>query len=133
LVTGLEAQWHASGKLENIKKLRVGVGFNRMLDRVETQKRLSITYDRSKEMPQRETLTSDTGVKVYFAAPRAPWQRGLNENANGLIRRICPKAKIAVSTSRNNSTDLPGCSTLDQESRSAGSALPNSSFLTSTS
>jgi hypothetical protein len=44
-------------------------GFTRVLDRVEAQKRLSITYDRGKEMALHETLTANTGVKVYFADP----------------------------------------------------------------
>jgi IS30 family transposase len=47
-------------------------GFTRVLDRVEAQKRLSITYDRSKEMALHETLSANTGVKVYFADPHAP-------------------------------------------------------------
>jgi IS30 family transposase len=47
-------------------------GFSRVLDRIEAQKRLSITYDRGKEMARHEELTATTGVKVYFADPHAP-------------------------------------------------------------
>jgi IS30 family transposase len=68
-------------------------GFTRVLDRVEAQMRLSITYDRGKEMDMHETLSDNTGVKVYFAGPHAPWQRGLNENTNGLIRQFLPKGE----------------------------------------
>ena len=68
-------------------------GFSRMLDRIDTQKRLSIIYDRGKEMVKHEQLTDKTGVKVYFADPHAPWQRGANENTNGLIRQYLPKGE----------------------------------------
>ena len=66
-------------------------GFSHALNRVPTPMRKTMTYDRGKEMSAHLQLTERTGVAVYFADPHSPWQRGSNENTNGLLHQYLPK------------------------------------------
>ena len=72
----------------------------------------SLTYDQGKEMSEHARFTTDTGITVYFAHPGSPWERGTNENTNGLIRQYFPKgtdfSQVSVSEIRRVEKELNG-------------------------
>ena len=69
----------------------VTASFAETLKRVPDTLRKTLTYDQGKEMSWHKQFKLATGVRVYFCAPHSPWQRGSNENTNGLLRQYMPK------------------------------------------
>ena len=65
--------------------------FARKTKRLPAEMKLSMTYDPGREMAQHQLFTKEMQRKVYFAHPASPWERGTNENTNGLIRDFSPK------------------------------------------
>ena len=65
--------------------------FARELKGLPAQMKLSMTHDQGREMTQHRLFTKQTKMKVYFAHPHSPWERGTNENTNGLLRQYFPK------------------------------------------
>lgn len=78
-------------KLKNRKAYEVQKAFTRKIKHLPKKLRQSLTYDQGREMAQHKLFTRNTRMKVYFAHPASPWERGTNENTNGLIRQFFPK------------------------------------------
>jgi IS30 family transposase len=66
-------------------------GFGTALAPIPADMRKTLTYDQGKEMALYRTLSEQAGLSIYFADPRSPWQRGICENTNGLLRQYLPK------------------------------------------
>jgi IS30 family transposase len=77
--------------LERIKSEHVVGELTRHVQTLPEQLRRTVTWDQGKEMALHANFTIDTGIQVYFCDPKSPWQRGTNENTNGLLRQYFPK------------------------------------------
>lgn len=78
-------------RMDNAGTKSVVDSFSAVLNREPEALRKSMTYDQGREMHGHKILTERTGVQIYFADPHSPWQRGSNENTNGLLRQYMPK------------------------------------------
>jgi len=78
-------------KLEKNTAEAVRTAMSEKILTLPAELRRSVTWDRGKEMAEHHRFTVDTGVQVYFCDPKSPWQRGSNENTNGLLRQYFPK------------------------------------------
>jgi transposase, IS30 family len=78
-------------KLDRIDSETVVAALAQHILTLPEQLRRSLTWDQGKEMAQHAKFTIATGVQIYFCDPKSPWQRGSNENTNGLLRQYFPK------------------------------------------
>jgi len=89
--------------------------------------RKTLTYDQGKEMAQHDSLARDTCMRIFFADPHAPWQRGANENTNGLLRQYFPKG-TSLSGFDQADLDLVADSLNGRPRKTLDFATPNEQF-----
>ena len=80
-------------KIDQKEAKTVNAALARTIRRLPAELRRSLTWDRGSEMSAHKDFTVATNVKVYFCDPYSPWQRGSNENTNGLLRQYFPKGE----------------------------------------
>jgi IS30 family transposase len=78
-------------KIPNAKAETVNAALAQLITRLPEHLWRSLTWDQGREMALHEFFTIETGIPVYFCDPHSPWQRGSNENTNGLLRQYFPK------------------------------------------
>lgn len=81
-------------------------GFRRRLRSIPESLRKTMTYDQGSEMAMHEKLSADLNMDIFFCDPHSPWQRGSNENANGLVREYLPKGMDLSSVSHQELTAI---------------------------
>jgi IS30 family transposase len=79
---------------------------SKQVRKLPAQRRKSVTWDRGIELARHKEFTIATDMRVYFCDPQSPWQRGSNENTNGLLRQYFPKGASLASYSQS---DLNSC------------------------
>jgi IS30 family transposase len=95
-------------KMDNAGTKSVVDSFSTVLNRKPEALRKSITYDQGREMHGHKILTERNGVQIYFADPHSPWQRGSNENTNGLLCQYMPKGSDLL-TQGNTGMENSAC------------------------
>ena len=93
-------------KLDSPRADLVHPAFAEILNRFDSQLRRSLTFDQGSEMRHYRKLEQSTGITVYFAHPHSPWERGICENTNGLLRQYLPKGTDLSVYSQENLDEI---------------------------
>lgn len=93
-------------KIPDKNSVRVARALARKIKQLPKELRRSLTWDRGIEMASHQQFTLATDVKVYFCDPYSPWQRGSNENTNGLLRQYFPKGRDLSGYSQANLDEI---------------------------
>jgi IS30 family transposase len=107
----------------------VASAFAGALNAIPEPLRKTLTYDQGKEMADHERLALSTGMRIFFADPHAPWQRGSNENTNGLLRQYFPKG-TSLSGYDQAALDLVANSLNSRPRKTLDFATPSEQFST---
>jgi IS30 family transposase len=78
-------------RVDRIDTKTVNAALRKQIQKLPRELYKSLTWDRGTEMRAHKQLTLDTDIKIFFCDPKSPWQRGTNENTNGLLRQYFPK------------------------------------------
>jgi IS30 family transposase len=93
---------------EGTEAERVAEALAKSITTLPAQLRRSLTWDQGHEMAEHRRFAVETGVEVYFCDPRSPWQRGSNENTNGLLRQYFPKGESLAGVSQERLDEVAG-------------------------
>jgi len=94
------------------------------ITRLPDQLHKSLTWDQGHEMAAHQRFTNATGITVYFCDPKSPWQRGSNENTNGLLRQYLPR-RLDLRTFTQADLDAIAVELNDRPRRTLGYQAPS--------
>lgn len=117
-------------KMENKKPVEVAHTLGQHVKKLPVELRRSLTWDRGVEMHRHKDFTLESQMQVYFCDPQSPWQRGTNENTNGLLRQYLPKGTDLSLFSQEQLDDI--ALRLNQRPRKTLGFRTPADFLTST-
>ncbi|EPH82656.1 hypothetical protein D927_01072, partial [Enterococcus faecalis 02-MB-BW-10] len=105
-IAGKKGFFSLLGKAERKKAIDVACTIKNLLSSISMDKRKTLIPDRGQEFAHYERISNENHINCYFADPSSPWQRGINENTNGLVRKYLPKSvdmtPISVTFKINN-------------------------------